>query len=108
MAAEIANEYSNLFDGSVHLHVSGCAKGCAHPAVSDLVIVGSDCGTGLVLGGTARKEPIAFVASGGSRRGFANLATLLSAERRAGETTAQAIQRIGHSALAEAFGQGRR
>ena len=37
MAAEIANEYSGLLDGSVHLHVSGCAKGCAHPGNADLV-----------------------------------------------------------------------
>ena len=108
MAAEIANEYSGLLDGSVHLHVSGCAKGCAHPAVSDLVIVGSEAGTGLVLRGTARDAPLAFATNDGAGRGFANVAALVSAERRAEETTAQAVQRIGHSALAEAFGQGRR
>ena len=31
LADEIANDFSGFFDGSFHLHVSGCAKGCAHP-----------------------------------------------------------------------------
>ena len=39
------------------LHVSGCAKGCAHPANSDLTLVGTDNGFSLVRHGTARDEP---------------------------------------------------
>lgn len=108
VAAEIASKYSGLFDGSLHLHVSGCAKGCAHPAASDLTLVGSERETGLVAAGTARDKPLAFAASDGARRGFANVAALLSAERRTDETTAQTVQRLGFSALAEAFEQGRK
>ncbi|QFR32999.1 precorrin-3B synthase [Ancylobacter sp. TS-1] len=36
------------------LHVSGCAKGCAHPAPARLTIVGLDEGAGLVVEGTPR------------------------------------------------------
>jgi len=107
IAAEIASTNSDLLDGSVHLHVSGCAKGCAHPASSDLTIVASEHGTGLVFDGTARDEPLAFQDNSGAGRGLANVAARVSAERQAGETTAQTIKRIALSALAEAFGKGR-
>ena len=107
IAAEIASTNSDLLDGSVHLHVSGCAKGCAHPASSDLTIVASERGTGLVFDGTARDEPLAFQDNSGAGRGLANVAARVSAERQAGETTAQTIKRIALSALAEAFGKGR-
>jgi precorrin-3B synthase len=40
-----------------HLHVSGCAKGCAHPKRCDLTLVGTDNGFDLVRDGTARDEP---------------------------------------------------
>lgn len=39
------------------MHVSGCAKGCAHPAPAGLTIVGLDEGMGLVVEGTARDVP---------------------------------------------------
>jgi hypothetical protein len=58
----------------------------------------------LVVGGTARDEPLAYAASG--RAGLAGVAALVDAERREGETAAQAIKRLGLSALAEAFQQG--
>jgi len=103
IAAELANDYSGLLDGTVHLHVSGCAKGCAHPGVATLTLVGGEAGTGLVLGGSARDEPISNSDSAG--RAFANIAKLVAAQRQANETTAQTIQRLGLSALAEAFGR---
>ncbi len=105
IAAQIANEFSTLLDGSFRLHVSGCAKGCAHPGSTELVLVGSAGATGLVANGTARDEPLAFAESDGAGRGFADLARLVSAQRLAHETTAQTIQRLGLSALAEAFGR---
>jgi len=39
------------------LHVSGCAKGCAHPKPSALTLVGTDGGFDLVRSGTARDAP---------------------------------------------------
>lgn len=107
IAAEIAGGYGGLFDGSIHLHVSGCAKGCARPGSSSLVLVGGAGGAGLVADGTARDEPLALADGDGAGRAFASVAALLSAERLADETTAQTIGRIGLSALAEAFAKGR-
>ena len=39
------------------LHVSGCAKGCAHPRRAALTLVGRDDGYGLVIDGTAGDTP---------------------------------------------------
>jgi precorrin-3B synthase len=40
-----------------HLHVSGCSKGCTHPAPADVVLVGRNGRFDLVMGGTAWDEP---------------------------------------------------
>lgn len=42
----------------VRLHVSGCAKGCAHPATADITLVGTADGFDLVRHGSARDAPI--------------------------------------------------
>ncbi|TCT08118.1 precorrin-3B synthase [Aquabacter spiritensis] len=42
LAPQVAELLAPLLDGSVHVHVSGCAKGCAHPAPADLVIAGRE------------------------------------------------------------------
>ncbi len=39
------------------LHVSGCAKGCAHPPPADITLVGRADGYGLVIGGKAGDTP---------------------------------------------------
>ncbi|MBL8575958.1 MAG: precorrin-3B synthase [Mesorhizobium sp.] len=107
LAADMAKEHGDFFDGSLHLHVSGCAKGCAHPAASTLTMVGSERGIGLVANGTARDEATAFADRDAAGRAFANVTRVVSAERLQGETAAHAIQRIGLSRLAEAFGKSR-
>jgi precorrin-3B synthase len=45
---------------TIALHVSGCAKGCAHPAPAPLTIVGTERGAGIVCWGTARAVPSAY------------------------------------------------
>lgn len=47
--------------GGRDLHVSGCPKGCAHPAKAALTIVGLDEGAGLVVEGTPRDVPARVV-----------------------------------------------
>ena len=49
-----------LLDGR-DLHISGCPKGCAHPAKAALTIVGLDEGAGLVVEGTPRDVPARIV-----------------------------------------------
>lgn len=106
LASDLTSGFGSILDGSMHVHVSGCAKGCAHPAAASLTLVGNCEGIGLVANGTARDEPLVFADRDAAGRGLANLARLVAAERRDGETTAQAVRRIGVSALAEAFRQG--
>ncbi|WP_323015648.1 precorrin-3B synthase [Devosia sp.] len=43
----------------IRLHVSGCAKGCAHPGPADITLVGSRDGYGLVINGRASDTPVA-------------------------------------------------
>jgi precorrin-3B synthase len=40
------------------LHVSGCAKGCAHPRASDVTLVGTPNGFDLVRNGSPRDVPV--------------------------------------------------
>ena len=39
------------------LHVSGCAKGCAHPAPADITLVAAPDGFGLIRNGVASDQP---------------------------------------------------
>jgi precorrin-3B synthase len=43
------------------IHISGCAKGCAHPRPAAVTIVGTPDGCALVADGTARDAPFAVV-----------------------------------------------
>ena len=60
LAAEIARHVSFPGDG-IALHVSGCAKGCAHPQAAPLTIVGTAQGCGIVRNGTAQARPTEHV-----------------------------------------------
>jgi precorrin-3B synthase len=56
VAAELARHLSLPGDG-IAVHVSGCAKGCAHPKAAPVTIVGGEHGCGIVRDGSARDEP---------------------------------------------------
>ena len=56
LAAELARHVS-LSDDGIAVHVSGCAKGCAHPRPATFTIVGTEQGCGIVRDGSARDEP---------------------------------------------------
>lgn len=45
------------------IHVSGCAKGCAHPGSADVTIVGIGGKCGIVPNGRAQDAPVGFVAA---------------------------------------------
>ena len=59
LAAEIACHVP-LPGDCIVLHVSGCAKGCAHPKPAPLTIVGTSQGCGMVRDGTAQAVPSAY------------------------------------------------
>jgi len=50
--------------GAIDVHISGCAKGCAHPSPAALTIVGSDRGCGIIHQGSTRTIPRRYVGPG--------------------------------------------
>jgi precorrin-3B synthase len=59
IAVQLAGNLGPSLGGRT-VHVSGCAKGCAHPAAADVTIVGDENGIGLVAAGTAAGQPHAY------------------------------------------------
>jgi precorrin-3B synthase len=51
--------------GSFTIHVSGCAKGCAHPTPAALTVVGKPEGCALIANGSSRDAAFAVVPMGG-------------------------------------------
>jgi precorrin-3B synthase len=43
--------------GGIAVHISGCAKGCAHPHPAALTLVGTPQGCGVIHNGSAREPP---------------------------------------------------
>src|SRR5439155_22098583 len=61
-ARELAAEFARKLppsDGTVH--ISGCAKGCAHPGPAALTVVGSERGCGIVQHGSPGSVPRRYV-----------------------------------------------
>jgi precorrin-3B synthase len=57
LAPRIAVACADSLGARCTIHLSGCAKGCAHPAPAALTVVGTAEGCGLVANGTARDVP---------------------------------------------------
>lgn len=101
LAGRLAVHQPALLDGSVTLHVSGCAKGCAYPRVATLTLVGGEDNCALVLNGLAGDMPLVEIAPARMESGFAQLAQ----QRWPGETTAACLSRLGASTIAGLFRQ---
>jgi precorrin-3B synthase len=61
LAPRIAAAAEPHLDGSFKIHISGCAKGCAHPAPAALTIVGTPSGCALTANGSTRDVPFQIV-----------------------------------------------
>jgi precorrin-3B synthase len=61
LAPVIATLVAPEVDGPIHL--SGCAKGCAHPGPAALTVVGTARGCDVVVNGTARDRPAGSIAT---------------------------------------------
>ncbi len=101
-----AHDVADLLDGSLTLHLSGCSKGCAHPAKALLNLVGMSEGTALIFEGKTSDMPLKFIRHGEEAQALAALATLVRLERGAGETTRDCLSRLGPARLAKAVSQG--
>jgi precorrin-3B synthase len=58
LASEMAR---HLWPSGDTVHISGCAKGCAHPAPAALTVVGTERGCGIIHQGSARAAPRTYV-----------------------------------------------
>jgi precorrin-3B synthase len=54
LAADLARHLSAHGEA---VHISGCSKGCAHPAAAALTVVGTERGCGIVRHGSASATP---------------------------------------------------
>jgi precorrin-3B synthase len=58
-AGRVAGAIAGLLGEGLDLHISGCAKGCAHPGAADLTLTGRDGRYEVVFGGRAGDTPLA-------------------------------------------------
>jgi len=93
-----------LFDGSLTLHLSGCAKGCAH-ARPALTLTGSAEGYGLILNGLAADQPDERIAGGRIDFAIERLARAIEDNRDAGESAAACLTRLGTTGVSKALRQ---
>ncbi|SIT59637.1 Cobalamin biosynthesis protein CobG [Mesorhizobium prunaredense] len=105
IAETIATENRDLLDASVTLHISGCAKGCAHPGPAALTLVGGDSGAGLVVDGTAKALPAGYRPGYDAARGVGRIAAAIREARFRGETTAACLTRLGAAGVTEPYRQ---
>jgi precorrin-3B synthase len=103
IAEKIAAENADMLDFT--LHISGCAKGCAHPGPAALVIVGGENGAGLVVNATAKALPAGYRPGYDAAPGISRIVSLIRGARVAGETAGACLTRLGPAGLAEAYRQ---
>ncbi len=110
LAERMAAHHADLLDGSFTLHVSGCAKGCAHPAPTTLTLVGHDLddhdgGAGIALDANARAPAAEAHVVADAQAGIAHIASLVQDMRHADETVAACLARLGATTVTTAFMQ---
>ncbi|MET0941835.1 MAG: precorrin-3B synthase [Mesorhizobium sp.] len=103
LAEQLAALGNGLFDQSLTVHVSGCAKGCACPGASDLTFVGNPESIDLVVGGRASGLADVRLPHGEIRHGFARLGGLYRQARRRGESVNSCFSRLGALRVAATF-----
>ncbi|MBL0373930.1 precorrin-3B synthase [Rhizobium sp. KVB221] len=103
LADAVLQDAPDLLDGSCTLHLSGCAKGCAHPAPSGLALIGTPTGYGLVVNGAASNEPVAYIAANDVKPLLSRLALLVAQSRQAGESVHTCLTRLGADRIGAAL-----
>ncbi|MBZ9673709.1 precorrin-3B synthase [Mesorhizobium sp. ES1-3] len=103
IAEAIAAENAETLDFT--LHISGCAKGCAHPGPAALTIVGDENGAGLVVNATAKALPAGYRPGYDAARGISRVAAMIRSARFQGEAAAACLTRLGTAGIAETYKQ---
>jgi precorrin-3B synthase len=94
LGALAARECGDLLDGSFKLHVSGCAKGCAHPQPSPLTLCGTPAGLAWIAG-RAADPALSMIEPHQITSALGRVAALVRTERRDGERSAACLSRLG-------------
>jgi precorrin-3B synthase len=95
LAPAVANAAASLLDGSLTVHLSGCAKGCAHSRAAALTVVGDHTGCGIVVNGSACDPSLGTITTEALALGMARLAGEVERARVPGERAADALARLG-------------
>jgi precorrin-3B synthase len=102
LAPAIAQAARPFLDGSLTIHVSGCAKGCAHPGAAALTLIGPDR---LVVQGRAGDTPHGTTSAAAFIAGLSRL----QAERRGShggqERSADTVSRLGPIGVLAVMGE---
>lgn len=80
IAPRIAETAAPFIGGRRTIHISGCAKGCAHPAPAALTIVGTAAGCAFIAGGRAGDRPDRTVPTSELTKAIAAVARALAVE----------------------------
>ncbi|AUQ75149.1 precorrin-3B synthase [Phaeobacter piscinae] len=73
---DLARDLAAAVPAGQHLHISGCAKGCAHPRPTDLVLTATGADTfDLICNGTAADHPLNTSLSAAALRATPDLLT---------------------------------
>lgn len=105
-AQAVIDAAPSLLDGSLTVHVSGCAKGCAKPSASALTITAAPIGYGLVVNGAASAAPNAYIEEKTIRSAMERLEALVRQRKRAGESARSCLTRLGAEVITAAVQQG--
>jgi len=100
LAPMLATAAASLLDGSFTLHLSGCAKGCAHHAASAITLVGDRGRCDLVIDGTAGSNPMGSVTVDALPARLVALADVV-ARTRGEHNVADALTRLGRARVVE-------
>lgn len=63
LAPAVADAARTHLDNDFRIHISGCAKGCAHAGAASLTIVGRYDGCAVIANGPVRDTPVALAAA---------------------------------------------
>ena len=105
LAAAVAGWVPELLDGSIVLHLSGCPKGCAHPAESTIAVVGLPDGFGIVVGGKTFDVPALIGDENRLKSALQRLAEMVASTKAAGESVDDCLTRLGSVAIIAALRQ---
>ncbi|MCS4244810.1 precorrin-3B synthase [Rhizobium sp. BIGb0125] len=95
LADHAAAECGSILDGSFTLHLSGCAKGCAHPSPALLAFHGRAEGLAFGLSARVGDPPTAVLPIGAQKAALSRLAQLYEKEHKPGENARAFFSRLG-------------